>query len=126
MSAGHHAGARHGSHAAGPIERLGRWLGDAARSAVAHVLLFLLGLALIGVWRERLGAMQVTMIEDGIKTAGTGLLAYVGAGLAIVLFAITIVGIPVAAVLALALPVATYVGLAAAATVIGAALPSRS
>lgn len=113
----------HGSHAAGPIERLGRWLGDAARSAVAHVLLFLLGLALIGVWRERLGAMQVTMIKDGVKTAGTGLLAYVGAGLAIVLFAITIVGIPVAAVLALALPVATYVGLAAAATVIGAALP---
>ncbi len=123
VSAGHHAGARHGGHAAGPIERLGRWLGDAARSAVAHVLLFLLGLALIGVWRERLGAMQVTMIKDGIKTAGTGLLAYVGAGLAIVLFAITIVGIPVAAVLALALPVATYVGLAAAATVIGAALP---
>src|SRR5690606_7709491 len=110
-------------HAPGPIERLGRWLGEALRSAVAHVLLFLLGLALIGIWRERLGAMQGTMIKDGIKTAGVGLLSYVGVGLAIVLFAVTIIGIPVAVVLALALPVATYVGLAAAATVIGAALP---
>lgn len=107
----------------GPIERIGRWLGEALRSAVAHVLLFLLGLALIGIWRERLRAMQATMIEDGVKTAGIGLLAYVGAGFAIALFAVTIVGIPVAVVLALALPVATYVGLAAAATVIGAALP---
>ncbi len=108
---------------AGPFERFGGWLSDAARSAVAHVLLFLLGLVLIGVWRDRVGAMQVTMIKDGIKTTGIGLLAYVAAGVSVVLFALTIVGIPIAVVLALALPVATYVGLAAAATVIGAALP---
>lgn len=115
--------ASHVARHEGFFERVGRWLSEAARSAVAHVLLFLLGLVLIGVWRDRLGALQVTMIKDGVKTAGIGLFAYVAAGIAVVLFALTIVGIPVAVVLALALPVATYVGLAAAATVIGAALP---
>ncbi len=105
------------------IDKIGEWISDTARSAVSHVLLFLLGLFLIGVTRDRLGAMQVTMIKDGLKTAGAGLLAYVTAVIAIVLLAITIIGIPLAVVLALALPVATYVGLAAAATVLGAALP---
>jgi hypothetical protein len=110
-------------HARGPIDGIGRWLADAARGAMAHVLLFLLGLVLIGVTRERLGAMQVTMIRDGLKTAGTGLLGYVASVVAIILLVITVIGIPAAVVLALALPVATYIGLAAAATVIGAALP---
>ncbi|MEQ9073009.1 MAG: hypothetical protein RLP09_04080 [Sandaracinaceae bacterium] len=99
------------------------WVEDTVRSLVAHVLLFLLGLLLLGAGRERLRAMQATMVRDGLKTAGTGLLAYVIAGVAIVVLAITLVGIPAAVVLGLALPVATYVGLAAAATVIGAALP---
>jgi hypothetical protein len=108
-----------------PIDRVGEWIADAARSAVAHVLLFLIGLVLLGAARDRLGAMQVTIIKDGLKTAGTGLLAYVVAALAIALFALTIIGIPVAIVIALALPVVTYVGLAAAATIIGAFLPVR-
>ncbi len=107
----------------GPIEAIWAFLGETARSAVLHVLLFLLGLLMIGVGRERLGALQVTMIKDGVKTAGVGLLGYVAAIAAIVLFAITIIGIPAAIVVGLALPVATYVGLAAAATVLGAALP---
>jgi hypothetical protein len=109
--------------ALGPIERIGRWIHDAARSAIAHVLLFLLGLLLLGVARDRLGAMQATMIKDGLKTAGTGVIGYVVAVVAIVLSAITIIGIPIAVVLALALPLATYIGLAAAATIIGALLP---
>lgn len=125
-AAGHHVRVSHGAghHAPrGPLDGLLHWLKDTARSAVAHVLLFLLGLLMIGVTRERLRAMQTTMIKDGFKTAGAGLLAYIASGVAIVLFAITIIGIPASVVLALALPVATYVGLAAAATVIGAALP---
>ncbi|MEC7521612.1 MAG: hypothetical protein VYE22_17155 [Myxococcota bacterium] len=108
---------------AGPLGGFWDWLGESVRSFVAHVLLFLLGPLLLGPFRERLRAMQATMITDGLKTAGTGLLGYVIAGVAIVVLAITIVGIPAAVVLGLALPVATYVGLAAAATVIGAALP---
>lgn len=117
--------AGHAHYERGPIERIGEWIGDAARSAVAHVLIFLLGLVLIGAARDRLRAMQVTMIEDGLKTAGVGALGYVVAVIGIVLFAITILGIPLAIVLALALPIGTYVGLAAAATVIGALLPIR-
>ncbi len=117
-----HASASH-HHDRGPLERLGDWVGSLARNVVSHVLIFLLGLLLFGVARDRLGAMQVTMIKDGPKTAGLGLLAYVGAALAVLLFTVTIIGIPIAVVLALALPVATYVGLAAAATIIGAVLP---
>lgn len=105
------------------IDSIFAWFSNTARSAVAHVFLFLLGLLLIGVGRERLGAMQVTMIKDSFKTAGAGLLGYAAAVVAIVLLCITIIGIPVAVVAGLALPVATYIGLAAAATVIGAMLP---
>lgn len=105
------------------VDTVFAWFSDTARSAVAHILLFLLGLLMIGVGRQRLGAMQVTMIKDGLKTAGTGLLGYAVAISGIVLLCLTIIGIPVAVVVGLALPVATYIGLAAAATVIGAMLP---
>lgn len=108
---------------AGPIDAIWRWVQEAARSLVAHVMLFLLGLLLIGLSRERLRALQTTMIRDGVKTAATGMLGYVAAVVAIVLLCVTLVGIPAAVILGVALPVATYVGLAAAATVIGAALP---
>lgn len=125
---GHASPAAHPSHHPrhhdrGPLERFWDWLGDLGHSAVSHVLLFLLGLILMGVARERLGAMQVTIVRDSLKTGATGLFAYVVAGLALVVLAISIVGIPAAVVLGLGLPLATYVGLAAAATVIGAALP---
>lgn len=107
----------------GPIEVVWSWFGETARSAVMHVLLFLIGLLMLGAGRERLGAMQVTMIKDGLKTAGTGLVGYVAAIGGIILFAITLIGIPAAIVIGLAIPVATYIGLAAAASVLGAALP---
>lgn len=107
----------------GFLERLGHWAGDLVRSAVSHVLLFLLGLLLLGTARERLRAVQTVMVRQGLETTGLGFLAYVAAVVMIVLFAITLIGIPVAVLIGLALPLATYVGLAAAATVIGAALP---
>ncbi len=110
-------------HADGPLDDAIGWVKSTARSAVAHVLLFLLGLLFLGVSRERLAALQVTMIKDSLRTAGWGLLGYVGAAVTLVLLCVTIIGIPVALVGALALPVLTYLGLAAAATVIGAALP---
>ena len=109
--------------AGGPLETVWAFIGDTARSAVLHVLLFLLGLLMIGVGRERLGAMQVTMIKDGAKTVGVGLLGYVSAIALVVLFAITVIGIPAAVIVGFAIPIATYVGLAAAATVLGAVLP---
>lgn len=110
-------------HERGPFETLWSFMGDVARSAVLHVLLFLLGLLMIGVGRERLANVQAAMIQDGVKTAGVGFLGYAGAILAIVLLAITLIGIPAAIVVGLALPIVSYVGLAAAATVLGAVLP---
>lgn len=110
-------------HEMGPFETLWSWMGEVARTAVLHVLLFLLGLLMIGVGRERLGHVQAAMIQDGVRTAGVGFLGYAGAIVAIVLLAITLIGIPAAIVVGLAMPIATYVGLAAAATVLGAALP---
>ncbi|MFK7992276.1 MAG: hypothetical protein AB8I08_40020 [Sandaracinaceae bacterium] len=107
----------------GPLAGFVHWVKETARSLLAHVMIFLLGLLMIGVTRERLRALQTTMIRDSAKTAGWGFLGYLGAGIGAVILVCTIIGIPVAAALALALPVATYVGLAAAATVIGAALP---
>ncbi|MBX3274566.1 MAG: hypothetical protein KF729_30150 [Sandaracinaceae bacterium] len=107
----------------GFFEGLWAFLGETARSAVLHALLFLLGLLMIGAGRERLRVLQAAMVEDGVKTAGAGLVGYVAAIAAIVLFALTVIGIPAAIVVGLALPLATYVGLAAAATVLGAALP---
>jgi hypothetical protein len=113
----------HAHHERGALESFWHWIKETARNLMAHVLLFLLGLFMIGVTRDRLGAMQATMIKDGVRTAGQGLIAYIVAVVALVLLTITIIGIPGAIVIGIALPVATYVGLAAAATVLGAALP---
>ena len=107
----------------GVIDMLWVFLGATARSAVLHLMLFLLGLLMIGVGRDRLGALQVAMIKDGPRTIGVGALGYLSALAAIVLLAITLIGIPIAVVVGFAVPLATYVGLAAAATVLGAVLP---
>lgn len=93
------------------------------RSLLLHALLFLFALLLSGAVPERMGAMHVAIVKDPLRTAGVGLLGYAGALVALVALVITIIGIPLALALGILVPVATYVGLAAAATVIGAALP---
>jgi hypothetical protein len=93
------------------------------RSLLLHALLFLFALLLSGAVPERMGAMHVAIVKEPLRTAGVGLLGYAGAVLALVALVITIVGIPLALALGILVPVATYIGLAAAATVIGAALP---
>jgi hypothetical protein len=105
---------------------LGAWLEELGRQLVAHALLFLLALLLMGLASDRLGAMQVTIVRDPVRTGLFGLAGYVASVTLIVLLAITILGIPAAVALAILLPIATYVGLAASATVIGAALPLES
>ncbi|AKF08744.1 hypothetical protein DB32_005893 [Sandaracinus amylolyticus] len=106
-----------------PSTGLGAFVEEAFRQAVAHGLLFLLALLLMGLAPERLGAMQVAIVRDPTRTALHGLAGYVASAMLIVALAITVIGIPAAVALALALPLATYVGLAASASVIGAALP---
>ncbi|UJR78688.1 hypothetical protein [Sandaracinus amylolyticus] len=111
------------AHAAARRTGLGAFLEDAFRQAVAHGLLFLLALLLMGLAPERLGAMQVAIVRDPVRTGLHGIAGYVASAVLIVALAITLIGIPAAVALALVLPLATYVGLAASASVIGAALP---
>lgn len=108
-----------------PTERtgLGAFLEDTFRQLVAHGLLFLLALLLMGLAPDRVGAMQVAIVRDPVRTALHGLAGYVTSAALMIALAITLIGIPAAVALALVLPLATYVGLAASATVIGAALP---
>jgi hypothetical protein len=93
------------------------------RGLVFSALLFLFALLLTGVVPERMSAMHVAIIREPGRSAGAGLLGYVSAAIVLVALMITIIGIPLALALAVLVPVATFVGLAAAATVIGAALP---
>jgi len=111
--------AHHGEHHGG----FAGWLASALSGLVSYALLFVLGLLLMGVARERLEALQVVMVRKPLKAFGTGLLGLFAAVVTIVILCITIIGIPAGILLAIALPFAVYVGLAASASVLGAALP---
>jgi hypothetical protein len=102
---------------------LGGFLLDALTGLLSFTLLFVLGLVLMGGARERLDALQVSIVRKPLHAFGAGLLTLAGAVVAIVALAITIIGIPAAVVVAVALPFAIYGGLAAFASVLGAALP---
>lgn len=104
---------------------IGAWITDALGSLVSYALLFVLGLLLMGLARERLDALQLTIVKKPLASLGYGLLGALAAVVTIIVLVLTILGIPAAVVLAMALPFALYVGLAAAATVIGAAIPAR-
>jgi hypothetical protein len=93
------------------------------RGLVGSALLFLLALLLTGVVPERMSALHVAIIREPGRSVGAGMLGYAGAALLLIALMITVIGIPLALALAVFVPVATYVGLAAAVTVIGAALP---
>lgn len=101
----------------------GGWLADALTGLVSYALLFVLGLLLMGLARERLDALQLVLVRKPARAFGLGVLGFAGAIAAIVVLAITVIGIPAAVALAVALPFAVYVGLAAVASVLGAVLP---
>ena len=109
-----HAG--HGIHA-------GSVLADVLGGLVSYTLLFLLGLLLMGVFPERFEAMQVAIVRQPLRAGGYGVLGAIGGVVAIVVLAITIIGIPAAVLLAVAFPFAIYVGMTAFATVFGTLLP---
>jgi len=98
-------------------------VGNLLWSAACYGGLFLLGLLLMGIFRERFGAAQVTIVRQPLRAGALGLVGLIGAVIAIVILAVTIVGIPLAILAAALLPVVCYVGMAVAAAVIGAALP---
>ena len=51
---------------------LGAWLEETFRQLVAHGLLFLLGLLLMGLAPDRLGALQVAIVRDPVRRHAAG------------------------------------------------------
>lgn len=107
----------------GALRDAGSWLSDTAESAARWALLFVLGLVLLGLAPERLSALHRTMLRAPVQALATGVAVAVLGVLATVVLAITILGIPAAVLLGLLLALALYVGLAAAASVVGGVLP---
>ncbi|MBX7190704.1 MAG: polymer-forming cytoskeletal protein [Sandaracinaceae bacterium] len=118
---GHH-GSHHRSHHDGGLAEGARTMFE---SLVAHGLLFLLALVLSGLFPERMTALHKAIIREPMRSGALGMGSYVAAIVLIIALTITVLGIPAAVVLAFGMPIATYVGLAACATVLGAAIPSE-
>ena len=117
---------QHGSHHRSHHDGwLARGAHDMFESLIAHGLLFLLALVLSGLFPERMTALHKAIIREPMRSGAMGLGSYVAAVVLIIALTITVLGIPAAVVLAFGMPIATYVGLAACATVIGAAIPSE-
>jgi hypothetical protein len=102
------------------------WLARTFESAMRHALLFMLGLVIMGLAPSRFRMLQGHLVKQPLKSFGAGFLGAIAAVLLALVLVITIVGIPGAVVLVLLLFLAAYSGLAAAASVIGAALPVPS
>ena len=118
-----HHGSRHRAH--GGEGWFARGVRNMFESLIAHGLLFLLALVLSGLFPERMTALHKAIIREPVRSGALGIGSYVGAVVLIIALTITVLGIPAAVVLAFGMPIATYVGLAACATVIGAAIPSE-
>jgi len=99
------------------------WLRGALGTAARYALLFLLGLFLLGAMPERLAALERSVVRSPGRALATGLLGFVASVVLVVVLVITIIGIPAALVVLLAVPIGAYVGLAAVAATLGAALP---
>jgi hypothetical protein len=102
---------------------IGRWFDRALGSAAKHALLFLLGVLLLGLFPERIAALQRVIVGSPGRSGVSGLLGFVGAVVLTVILAVTIIGIPGAVIVALGAFAAFYIGLVSMATVVGAALP---
>jgi len=120
--------ARHGHEGSGHHGSGGFWRGveDMISSLLAHGLLFLLALVLSGLFPERMTALHKAIIREPLRSGALGVGSYVAAVVLIIALTITIIGIPAAVVLGVGMPLAAYVGLAACATAIGAAIPAQS
>ena len=96
--------------------------GFAAKLA-SYVLLFLLALGLQTLGRERFEALQGAMLRTPGRAGLAGGALLLGGGLACGVLAITVLGLPLAALGALALATTATVGLAASVSIVGAVLP---
>lgn len=112
-----------GLAALGTIGGLAAFVHSALSGAASFALLFLLGLGLLGLARDRFDATKVVIAREPLHVLMVGAASFVGAVLAIIALAITLVGLPMSLLVALALSLGCYVGLASVAAVIGAVLP---
>jgi autotransporter passenger strand-loop-strand repeat protein len=99
------------------------WVKKSIESAARHAILFVLGIFLLALAPDRLGALRRTIARKPLRTAAVGLMGVVGTVVLTVILAITLIGIPAAIVLAIVAFLGAYVGLVACASVLGAALP---
>ena len=96
-----------------------RAMGSAAR----HGVLFLLGLLLIGAFPDRKATMARALLERPLHAVAAGFLGALATGVLCIACAITLIGIPIAALLVMTAVIASFGGLAVVASVIGAAVP---
>lgn len=113
----------HGGQVAAAVGGGGSALGAFFRRIGAFAMLFLLAFGFRLVAQDRFHALRAAMVRSPLKTPLLGLAFFCAAVVAILGSAVTVVGLPVAAVLAFALVLVVYLGLAMSAAVIGAVLP---
>lgn len=96
------------------------------RSGLWHALLFLIGLVMLGTMREQVGNLRDEIAARPVQSGLVGLFGLLAGGVLCVVLCVTIIGIPVAAVLA-ALGVAAMVaGWTTSAFWLGSVLPIKA
>lgn len=114
-----------------------RWLKnvrETTRDLIRHVahmfglylVLILLGAVMLGVAPLRTRALAATVAAHPVRSLGLGLLVSLVAAIVLAILAVTVVGIPAAAVIAAALGIAALLGLTAVSILVGELLPIES
>lgn len=115
----HHAAELGRNHDYDGIAELFRW-------GLWHALLFLIGLVMLGTMRDRLARITAELASAPIRSGLGGLFGLLAASMLAIVLCITIIGIPVAAILAAAIVVAALAGWTACAMWLGSVLPIRA
>ena len=101
------------------VERMvSRISGALTRSA----LLFVFGVVMLALGTRRMEMLQTELASRPMRSFALGLVGLIATALLIVVFAITVIGIPLALIGALLLAFAAYVGIVAVLTTVGGAL----
>lgn len=122
---------------AGPSSFVERYLDDLSSSLhrlmerIGHMIalygmLVVLGLIMLGVAPLRTRALAAAVAAQPGRSLGLGLLVVLGTVVAIIVLSITVIGIPIAAVLAVAASCAAALGLTGVSILIGELLPVPS
>lgn len=119
------AGATQGSRASRGAEDDDGGFASFFRWALWHALLFLVGLVLLGTLRERFVRWKDELASRPVQSGLGGLFGLFAGGVLCLVLCITIIGIPVAAILGAVLVIAVVAGWTSAALWLGSVLPLR-